>query len=1084
MKRESNPCPEPEVLAAMAAGALSGTELDMTAEHLRECRDCRRTVAEAVRYEPLSQGLREPKRRPRLPLWLAAAAALAGIGYLSVWAIRSNRAHAPIRALVAAAPSDGRYIEPRVSGGFQWAPLHREARGSEPAAPSQMKLVGAAGKVIEQTSGDSSSPARHAAALARLLTGNAADASAQLSSLTESSREAAIWSDLAAARFTEAVQNEEGNAKLTQALAAADAALRIDPAYPEALFNRALILERLGIRSQARSAWKRYLSVDSSSKWAHEAEKHLQGLDGTTETFPRELDRTYAALQGNAGAARNLVERFPQECRVWGESEILKRWAEAEKSGDVGGAAVHLNLARSFGQELARRPGGEGLLKEAVAAIEQATPETRRVLAEAHIRLRQAQVAQKAKDLAAADRLFQEAAALFETGRSPMALVARYFAAIMAYEQGGIDEARTQLQEVLALCRPEFKANISGIQWELGLTHLAKAQWGRTLELLNKSMEGFQSLGETGNAMRVREIITVAYDRIGEPRKAWNHRLAALQELGHSDGMSLQVAIYGIARVAALNHDWPVGLSFVNLQIDMGRFPNDELMYAHTLMLRAAILGRMGLQRAAMDDLGKAPAVIPAIKNDAQREQAESERLAVEGFLAHSGTEAIGALSRAIDFQQTKGRRTLLPELFLYRGRAYAAAGQRDQAAEDFEVGIRELENQRVSLKAGDERWGMFGTADELFDEAVLLALQKGDAAGAFAYSERARARELLDSMGITTVSTVPAPLPDAVILEYVQLPERMIIFVIDGARLRVVEQELPRSVVSQEVDRLVDSAVHNDSEEFKRIASVLYDRLLGPVADELSSNNTLVVVPDGTLSLVPFAALVDPAGRYVIERRPVVVTPSVAVFSRSSPRKQRFGPASRLLMIAGPSARQGDLGMLRSEQREIDSIAAEYGRNIDYARTVPIDDVLQRRAAAAQIIHFVGHAVVPDQDGGGALVTSRRDELDVREIAAMQFQGTGLVVLAACGTARAHGRAGESSISVARAFLAAGVPSAVATLWPIDDARAAEFFPQFHHYLVRGFPPAEALRAVQLEWIRRQDGSPGVWAAVQMIGT
>ena len=136
-----------------------------------------------------------------------------------------------------------------------------------------------------------------------------------------------IWSDLAAARFTEAVQNEEGNAKLTQALAAADAALRIDPAYPEALFNRALILERLGIRSQARSAWKRYLSVDSSSRWAHEAEKHLQGLDGTTETFPRELDRTYAALQSDAGAPRNLVERFPQECRVWGESEILKRFA-------------------------------------------------------------------------------------------------------------------------------------------------------------------------------------------------------------------------------------------------------------------------------------------------------------------------------------------------------------------------------------------------------------------------------------------------------------------------------------------------------------------------------------------------------------------------------------------------------------------------------------------------------------------------------------------------------------------------------------------------------------------------------------
>ena len=1083
MERESNPCPEPEVLAAMAAGVLSGAELDMTAEHLRECRDCRRTVAEAVRYEPLSQGLRDPKRRSPLPLWLAAAAALTGIGYVSVLTIRSSRAQAPIRMLIAAAPSDGRYVEPRVSGGFPWAPMRSEARGSEPPAPSQMKLVGAAGKVIEQTSGDPSLPARHAAAIARLLTGAAADASAQLSNLTKSSPEAGIWSDLAAARFTEAVQSDEGNAKLAQALGVADAALRIDPAYPEALFNRALILERLGFRSQARSAWKRYLSVDSSSEWAREAEKHLQVLDGVTETFPQELERTYVARQSNADAPRSLVERFPQECRVWGESEILKRWAEAEKAGDFSGAAGHLNLARSFGDELARRPGSEGLLQQAVAAIQHATPENRRVLADAHIRLRQAQIAQKAKDLAVAERLFREAATLFDTGRSPMALVARYFAANMAFEQNRIDEARSQLQEVLPLCRPEFKANISGILWELGLTYLARAQWGPTLELLHQSVEGFQSLGETANAMRVREIITVVYDRIGEPRKAWNHRLTALRELGRSDGLPLQVAIYGVARAAALDHDWPVGLSFVNLQIDMGRLPNDELMYAHTLLLRASILGRMGLQRAAMDDLRKASPVISAIKNVARREQAESERLAVEGFLARSGEEGIGALSRAIDFQRTKGRRMLLPELLLYRGRAYTAAGQRDRAAEDFEAGIRELEAQRTTLAAGDERWGMFGTADELFDEAVLLALQKGDAAGAFAYSERARARELLDSMGVATVSTIPAQLPDAIILEYVQLPERIIIFVIDGPRLRVVKQELSRAVVSQEIERLVQSAAHGNNTEFRRIASMLYDRLLGPVADELSFNNTLVVVPDGTLSLVPFGALIDPAGRYVIERRPVVVAPSVAVFSRTSPRKQRFDPASRLLMIAGPSAREGDLGTLRSEQREIDSIAAEYGRNIDYARTALVDDVLQRRAADAKIIHFVGHAVVPDQDTGGALVTSRRDDLDVREIAAMQFRDIGLVVLAACGTARGYGRTGETSISVARAFLIAGVPSVVATLWPIEDARAAEFFPRFHHYLVRGLPPAEALRAVQLEWIR-QDGPPGVWAAVQMIGT
>jgi CHAT domain-containing protein len=192
--------------------------------------------------------------------------------------------------------------------------------------------------------------------------------------------------------------------------------------------------------------------------------------------------------------------------------------------------------------------------------------------------------------------------------------------------------------------------------------------------------------------------------------------------------------------------------------------------------------------------------------------------------------------------------------------------------------------------------------------------------------------------------------------------------------------------------------------------------------------------------------------------------------------------------MIAGPGSRDGDLGRLTAEQREIDSIAAEYGSNVDYAPQAGLAEVLERRAMDANVIHFVGHAIVPDQDNGGALVTSRREtaeaQLDVRQIASMRFSNIDVVVLAACGTARGYGRSGAPSVSLARAFLAAGVPSAVATLWPIADGPAAEFFPRFHHYLLQGLPPAEALRAVQLEWINRPDGPFGVWAAVQIIGT
>ncbi|MGA8807631.1 MAG: CHAT domain-containing protein, partial [Thermoanaerobaculia bacterium] len=87
------------------------------------------------------------------------------------------------------------------------------------------------------------------------------------------------------------------------------------------------------------------------------------------------------------------------------------------------------------------------------------------------------------------------------------------------------------------------------------------------------------------------------------------------------------------------------------------------------------------------------------------------------------------------------------------------------------------------------------------------------------------------------------------------------------------------------------------------------------------------------------------------------------------------------------------------------------------------------------------------------------------------------------CGTARGRQRPGRTSISVARAFLTAGVPSVAATLWSIDDTLAAEFFPRFHTFLAQRRSPADALRKTQIEWIHRPDPPPRMWAAVQIIG-
>lgn len=1073
-------CPDPEVHAAFVAGTLSGAELTTMIEHLRECDDCRQVVAAAAlidRQFPSNVEVLMPRRKQ--PWWLvAAAAALAGLVFLTLWWMR--RDDDLFAELVAAAPRDARYLEPRVSGDFPWAPL-RAMRGTPSTDPAQMRLTGAAGEVLQKTANDTSIEGRHAAAVAHLVTGHTREAESILTQLAPEARNARIWSDLAAARYALALAMDDPS-QFAGALAAADAALRIDSRVPEARFNRALAVDALGLREQARAAWEQYLEVDPGSEWANEARRRLAKLAASTD-FRGELTRSYERLTRDPAAARALAARFPQDARVWGETEILGRWAEAVQAGDEAAAEGHVRVARAFADELARS-SGDGMLRAAVAAVRNARGAQRDTLAAAHLAFRKAQKTYQQQRFADAEQLFAAAAEGFDSGGSPVALLARYFVANTAYDQGRIDEARARLESLIAEAPAEFPAHRAQLQWQLGLAQASAGRWGDSIRTLSESVALFERLGEKKYATSVRTILAEVYERIGDPHTAWQQRLIALQVLGQTASGRLQVTIDAIARAAAAERDWLTCISFLGLQLEMARRGDDDLVLFETLLLRARIESRNADKRSALADLAEATRMIKDLRDPALRERAEADRLAVAALLATEPRESVTMLARAIEYHRTKGRRMFLPELLLHRGRALAAGNDTAAAAADFEEGIRELEHQRTSLDTGDARWGVFSTADELFDEAMLLALGRRDVAAAFAYSERARARELLESIESRSPALAAAARENVVLLEYASLPARLIIFVVEGGRVRAVQQAVSRSVLDDLVHRLGRSIETRDDAQFRAVAALLYERLLAPVTEATGSARTLIIVPDATLSGVPFAALIDQKGRHLIERHAVIVAPSAAVFARLAARDAASRKDVRLLVISGPPAGAGDLDPLSAAWRETKEVAAAYGRSAEIAPKDADQDTLEARAASSEIIHFAGHVVTSGGRPDAALMTSAAGGLRVRDIASMALRQTRVVVLAACSSARGQELAGEGSISVARAFLAAGVPSVVATLWPIDDEAAADFFPRLHRHLASGSAPAEALRAAQIECIRRGDTPLSMWAAVQVLGS
>ncbi|HEY9282859.1 MAG TPA: CHAT domain-containing protein, partial [Pyrinomonadaceae bacterium] len=97
------------------------------------------------------------------------------------------------------------------------------------------------------------------------------------------------------------------------------------------------------------------------------------------------------------------------------------------------------------------------------------------------------------------------------------------------------------------------------------------------------------------------------------------------------------------------------------------------------------------------------------------------------------------------------------------------------------------------------------------------------------------------------------------------------------------------------------------------------------------------------------------------------------------------------------------------------------------------------------------------------------------------------LVVLSACQTGAERYYGGEGMSSLARPFIAAGVPLVVATLWPVDSDATAELMIRFHGYRARGkLPTAAALARAQTDLIRGPEERlrhPYYWAAFTLVG-
>jgi CHAT domain-containing protein/tetratricopeptide (TPR) repeat protein len=1008
--------------------------------------------------------------------WLGAVAAAVLIAVIAFPLLK--RRNDPIARLIALAPASSRIVEPRLSGGFAWAPYRGPMRSTDSAADAErLKLGGAAGDAIARAQRDRGAEAQHAAGVAMLLVEKPEMAAARLEPSARASHDAKTWSDLAAARYAAAVQLGQPSL-LPRALAAADEALRIDERLPEALFNRALILERMGLALEARRAWKRYLEADPTSPWAAEARTRLAALPTATGSSRFERDQPLlerAAVAGDWRGVRTLVDSHRERFRAFAEAEYLGRWGEAAQRNDDAGASRWLTTSRAVGDALVQL-SGESLLRDAVRAIDDANPRSQTTLAEAHVTYRRGRIAYSRHEREPAERDLRSAAALFATAGDPMALMARHYAAGARLARNDFRGARAELVQLRAEAgaHSTYFALGAHVRWELARSLASDEDWEGQVRVLTEAAELFRRGGERAGEAMAESLLGGSLRSVGRADEAWSAFIRSFHALSNeAQSNLLETDVSGAAYLELRAGQPEAALALTRVAESLQQGGGAEPILAIETLLQRAMLETI-TGGDAVPALRRAEEIASRL-TDADiraRQLADVDGVRGADLLARDPRAAEAALTRAIDFHRSRGRFANLPEPLLLRARCAVRLGRRALAERDLEDGVQAVERHPVGADGAGVGLGtaMLDAGHQLFAEAIRLRLDRGDDSGAFAYAERARGGEAL------TIDELRRRLAGSstAVIEIVSLADEVVVFAVSRNDALVARR--PRAAA--ELASLAERSLAGD----ERASAALYDDLVRPVERVMMQAGNLVIVPDPLLAGVPFASLFDSARRqFLVEKLPVAIASSA-----SSLRPAARGVMTSIAGIALP-APDGAMALPETE-KELADVASLYPRGT----TIPADRAtwaaFERAAGSADIIHVAGHTERLPGDGGQALLfagsgSGPAERVSWKTIVAAPVLHARVVVLAACETLRPARSLDTRSLSLGDAF-AAGGADVVGTLVPIPDRDAHALFLALHRELSRGAGAAEALRAVQLEMIHNEAAGGGAraWRALAVL--
>jgi CHAT domain-containing protein/tetratricopeptide (TPR) repeat protein len=560
-------------------------------------------------------------------------------------------------------------------------------------------------------------------------------------------------------------------------------------------------------------------------------------------------------------------------------------------------------------------------------------------------------------------------------------------------------------------------------------------------------------------------------------------------------------------------------------------------------------------------------------------------------------SQAIASLERAHALKEETGQLEEIAKVQYELADIYCRLRRLKDARSAIEKTIEVIEKQRVTISHFDSRASYFASVHRyyaLYVEILMLLHRQqptlGFAERAFDASERSKVRSLLDLlttsgqdapcdellqrqlkaveatensatdgkriMAPSTASTltmreVQAEIEDdhTILLEYALGDETSYLWVIDRREIR--SYALPSSKKIKKLVELFRRTIQppqwkdgetaieyqvrarRTDQEFQVYAARLSRMLLGPVT--LARTKRILVVPDGSLQYIPFAALPTPSPRVkdlLVHYQEIVILPSASVLANlrkaaakrapptataaifADPVFEQDDPRLAAFRVRGKSSTQGrspalnraisDMGTssyiarLPASRNEANAIATilrsrdPHGVHVGLDFDASREYVLKEGLMQFRLLHFATHGVVdsrhPEMSGLILSLIDRKGRkedgyLRLGDIYKMKLSAD-LVVLSSCDSALGKDLDSEGIIGLPRGFLYAGARSVIATLWKVNDEATARLMANLYARIERGESPSSALRSAQLEMLHDEQWSKAYyWAAFSLQG-